>query len=209
MRYIPKVPVLRPCDLIESKVRSGGKNPNAPAVKPNFAVHGQRPYSENSFRDNIKRGGYNSGDPTAISPATENIGGSTPLRASAHNPHKGFQNPFKGPLPDVKVPGLHEQLRPAAEPVPGKARTPSIGRIVHFVLPAGGCFQNAGEHRAAIIVRVWGNDCVNLKVFTDSDVPNAGGRMVADGVDVWVSSVIFDPTGVAERSWHWPEDSET
>ena len=62
--------------LIESKVKSGGKNPDAPAVKPNFVVHGQRP---------------------------------------AASTRKGFQQPFKGPLPEVKVPGLHEQLRPIAK----------------------------------------------------------------------------------------------
>jgi hypothetical protein len=78
---------------------------------------------------------------------------------------------------------------------------PAIGRIVHFVLSEG---RGQGEHRPAIIVRVWdqhehgGVPLVNLQVFTDQ---------LNDGIDAgtaWRTSVPFD----AEKglgSWHWPE----
>jgi len=45
---------------------------------------------------------------------------------------------------------------------------PSIGRIVHYILPDG---PSKGEHRPAIIVRVWGEptevSSVQLQVFAD------------------------------------------
>lgn len=54
---------------------------------------------------------------------------------------------------------------------------PSIGRIVHFILPTG-------EHRPAIIVKVWDrapheSTPVNLQVFTDGEneaLPNVMHR---------------------------------
>ena len=71
---------------------------------------------------------------------------------------------------------------------------PSIGRIVHYVLPSPAKY--AGEHRPAIITRVWSDTCVNLHVFEDFD----------DGeLESLPTSVTFEALGKAERSWHWPE----
>ena len=73
---------------------------------------------------------------------------------------------------------------------------PFIGRIVHFVLPNG-------EHRPAIIVRVWDSasspeSYVNLQVFTDSDNDGLQNTM-------WRISVRQDVENMAPGTWHWPE----
>lgn len=62
---------------------------------------------------------------------------------------------------------------------------PSIGRIVHFV-------DAEGEHCAAIITRVWSDDCVNLIYFHDT------GSMP-------YTSSVQDETATKQCSWHWPE----
>lgn len=76
------------------------------------------------------------------------------------------------------------------------------GRIVHYVLPDG---YSAGQHRPAIVVRVWEpgggpmGTC-QLQVFTDG---NNDGPGYASGI-VWRTSVMYS----AERkpyTWHWPE----
>jgi hypothetical protein len=76
-----------------------------------------------------------------------------------------------------------------------KQQVPSIGRVVHFVLPEG---PHKGEHRPAIIVRVWSDEMVNLQVFTD------GQNDDADDVE-WVTSAHQDTSGQELRTWHWPE----
>jgi hypothetical protein len=72
------------------------------------------------------------------------------------------------------------------------------GRIVHFVLPDG---NHAGEHRAAMIVKVWNatTGYVNLQVFIDgsNDYPQATGPMWATSVEY---SDVHEP-----RTWHWIE----
>jgi hypothetical protein len=67
---------------------------------------------------------------------------------------------------------------------------PSIGRIVIFTFPEVQNFQNNNTNKApAIIVNVWSDKCVNLKVLTD-------------GVhDHWVTSVT---KGDGPREWNWP-----
>lgn len=84
-------------------------------------------------------------------------------------------------------------------------QVPSVGRVVHYVLPDG---RSAGEHRAAIIVRVWDpvpkpDSIVQLHVFIDgsNDYADADVRSST----LWVTSVEFDPTGQKPRTWHWPE----
>jgi hypothetical protein len=80
------------------------------------------------------------------------------------------------------------------------ALKPRIGRIVHFV-------QN-GVHYAAMIVKVWTDTCVNLRVF-----PNGSDKIVAGALDTndIAHSVNFSDTcdkcgsGPREWSWHWPE----
>lgn len=85
------------------------------------------------------------------------------------------------------------------EQVPSVGR-PSVGRIVHFVLNQG---RNVGEHRPAIIVRVWDamphpGSAVQLQVFTDQGNDDLPGTF-------WATSVTQDPTGTRPHSWHWPE----
>jgi len=91
--------------------------------------------------------------------------------------------------------------------------TPTIGRIVHYVLPEG---RSAGDHRPAVIVRVWGEDqvragtlpasalgTVQLQVFVD----DSNDGFEAETVAVWKTSVIHDETG-KPNTWHWPEREE-
>lgn len=80
-------------------------------------------------------------------------------------------------------------------------QTPSIGRTVHYVLPDG---PSVGQHRPAVIVRVWSDTCVQLQVFTDG---SNDGPDYAAGV-VWRTSVVKDDGAVEggrENYWHWPE----
>lgn len=81
---------------------------------------------------------------------------------------------------------------------------PSVGRIVHYVLPSG---PSMGEHRAAIITRIWGSgehaSSVQLTVFTDSNAEGTYNDQIPN--PLWATSVTEDPTGVRHGSWHWPE----
>jgi hypothetical protein len=84
------------------------------------------------------------------------------------------------------------------------------GRIVHFVMPNG-------EHRPAIVVRVWGSGpCegyANLQVFTDgsndaTELPTDESPLPYDQVKagmVWVTSVCPDDETKAPGTWHWIE----
>jgi len=92
---------------------------------------------------------------------------------------------------------------------------PTIGRIVHYVLANG-------EHRPAIIVRVWpgeyGNDEVkdgiNVQVFldggNDTDAALGMGYTTMDERErgtAWRTSVRYSGESVP-GSWHWPEREE-
>jgi hypothetical protein len=79
---------------------------------------------------------------------------------------------------------------------------PSIGRIVHYVLTAEDSPHHPGDHRPAIVVRVWSEDCVNLRVFCD------GGNDRPDGQDLWITSATLDASAAAGGTWHWPEREE-
>lgn len=72
------------------------------------------------------------------------------------------------------------------------------GRIVHYVLPDG---RNPGEHRPAIVVKVWpsSNGSANLMVFVDgtNDYADYSGA-------VWATSVPFSEEP-QPRTWHWIE----
>ena len=79
----------------------------------------------------------------------------------------------------------------------------AIGHIVHYVLPGG---RNRGEHRPAIVVKVWeeaAGEAVQLQVFTDSsnDFPTGPG---SNGV-LWAISVRHDEEQ-QQGTWHWPEE---
>jgi hypothetical protein len=82
----------------------------------------------------------------------------------------------------------------------------SIGRIVHFV-------TENGEHKAAMVVAVWGSECCNLQVFTDCN--NERGHYIVNDLArkglipevVWVTSVQYSEKP-NPRTWHWPEREE-
>ena len=92
---------------------------------------------------------------------------------------------------------------------------PSVGRIVHYVLPDGQC-------RAAIIVRVWDLRTVNLSVFGDGqndahmykvlapDLRGVDGELVVHRTSVSHDEAGVDPGGPPRGdshagTWHWPE----
>ena len=76
------------------------------------------------------------------------------------------------------------------------------GRIVHYVLNEG---FNIGQHRPAIVVRVWqtlpGENFMNgncqLQVFTDEMNDGLPGVLLK-------TSVLFNEAG-EPNSWHWIE----
>ncbi len=72
------------------------------------------------------------------------------------------------------------------------------GRMVHYVLPDG---PSAGQHRPAVVVRVWDSGFVNLLVFRDgyNDVEEPTANIV-----LWVTSVEYNEHGIG-RTWHWIE----
>ncbi|MDE3097338.1 MAG: hypothetical protein KGK07_15225 [Chloroflexota bacterium] len=91
---------------------------------------------------------------------------------------------------------------------------PTVGRIVHYVLPEHVSKRCAGMVRPAIVVRVWGDGIsdkpaapvadpdhgsVQLQVFTDC---SNDGDACAAGV-MWATSVHYDESG-APGTWHWP-----
>lgn len=81
---------------------------------------------------------------------------------------------------------------------------PSIGRIVHYVLPDES--PRKGEHRAALITGTHlGETDANLNVYFDQvdDVPHVKTFHVQGRV----ASAKYDETG-KPGTWHWPERSE-
>lgn len=79
--------------------------------------------------------------------------------------------------------------------------TPSIGRIVHYVLPSTS--RRAGEVRPAIIVRA-------LRPMIDPTDPGMCNlHVVLDGpndagTSEWAGSVLYS-AGREPDTWHWPE----
>lgn len=75
---------------------------------------------------------------------------------------------------------------------------PTIGRQVHFVL------EN-GEHRPATIVKVWSDECVNLRVLFDGTNDPA-----SETLNDWRTSVIQEIADMPSKvhHWHWPERVE-
>lgn len=70
---------------------------------------------------------------------------------------------------------------------------PSIGRIVHFVN------DPTQPPIAAIIVAVWTDTCVNLRIFQD------GSNTQPTQFSEWVTSSTYDEnTTPVARTWHWP-----
>jgi hypothetical protein len=74
------------------------------------------------------------------------------------------------------------------------------GRMVHYV-------TIKGDHRPAIIVKVWSKEtgCSNLQVFTDgyNDCQDRGEFEIPQNV-VWITSVSYSEKPKPGR-WHFPE----
>lgn len=73
----------------------------------------------------------------------------------------------------------------------------TVGRIVHFVIPGG-------EHRAAVVSRVWNNHTgvINCTVFTDTLNDPVSFHFGKE--TVLVTSVNYSDEGL-EGTWHWIE----
>lgn len=85
-----------------------------------------------------------------------------------------------------------------------KEPKPTIGRVVHYVLPNQS--PNVGEHRAATIARVDG-DLVRLTVnkAAADDFQGAEADIVhGKGATVLLADVRHDEEK-APGTWHWPE----
>lgn len=65
---------------------------------------------------------------------------------------------------------------------------PSVGRIVHYYPSENEphLFAEVGEPVAAIITRVWTDECVNLQLFTNSGrTPHLTSRCRGEGDGEW------------------------
>ena len=78
----------------------------------------------------------------------------------------------------------------------------ALGSVVHYVLPAG---PTQGEHRPAIVVRVWDAQAglVDLQVFLDG---SNDGRPYTQGTE-WAVSVPYSEQKEG-RTWHFVEAEE-
>jgi len=76
-----------------------------------------------------------------------------------------------------------------------------VGAEVFYVLPNES--GSTGQRRPAVVVRDWGNDLVNLQVFTDNLNDFATPDPGSDGI-LWVTSVHYAP-GYTKTpgTWHW------
>jgi hypothetical protein len=74
---------------------------------------------------------------------------------------------------------------------------PTVGRIVCYTLEDG---PNAGKVRPAVIVKVWSDTCVNLRVFLDGTNDSPDGWSL---FNEWKTSVLEGQPGENFR-WFWP-----
>lgn len=79
------------------------------------------------------------------------------------------------------------------------------GRMVHYVLPEEELCRSAGEHRPAIIVKVWGKESgvINLQVLTDASNDYDKGHAGASGM-FWATSIQYSEDPLP-NTWHWME----
>jgi hypothetical protein len=73
---------------------------------------------------------------------------------------------------------------------------PTVGRIIHFKASAEAPCQ------AAIVVKVWSPEVVNLQVFRDGTNDSRHDGHGADPT-FWATSAQFKPSD--QQGWHWPE----
>ncbi len=90
--------------------------------------------------------------------------------------------------------------------------TPTIGRIVHYVLSTHDPVfpHKVGLHRTAVVVNTWpGSSAIQLHVLLDGRNDSDDGKLV-----MWKARVSPDPTMEIDPlpsvcgTWHWPERSE-
>lgn len=83
------------------------------------------------------------------------------------------------------------------------------GRMVHYVLSLDREYipvHKHGEHRPAVVVKVWRDsqgypqDTVQLQVFVDGENDGFSNIQAA----MWKTSVPYDPEG-KPGTWHWIE----
>lgn len=77
----------------------------------------------------------------------------------------------------------------------------SVGRIVHFTATKDSPCQ------AAVIVKAWSDDMVNLVVFRDGSNDRSDGLLVQEPAQTqaWVTSVAQGEGTESSRGWHEPE----
>jgi hypothetical protein len=82
---------------------------------------------------------------------------------------------------------------------PAEPELPTLGRVVHFVLPDG---KHKGSHRLAFITNEPMSLVVNLLVVadTDDDFPDYPPTNTCR-----CRCVSYDGPGRRSGSWHWPE----
>jgi hypothetical protein len=78
--------------------------------------------------------------------------------------------------------------------------TPTIGRIVHYVMTD----EAAGKIRPAIVVAVVDATTLNLQVFSDGE--NDGGNHRGN---VRHRTLVAHDAAGAPGTWHWPEHVAT
>jgi hypothetical protein len=99
---------------------------------------------------------------------------------------------------------MHPDEEKIEEVVPDNIPGLIEGRIVHYVLQSG---RNTGEHRPAIIVKVWNANraygMVNMQVFTDGTNDYLHTDPWSSGI-AWATSVHYSETK-EPGTWHWIE----
>lgn len=96
-----------------------------------------------------------------------------------------------------------DHLAPVA--AEGAEPKPTVGRIVHYVVPTG---PNAGAHRPALVIVPTAGTVqdtepgfVDLVAFLHPD-----DNRRTNGIPMlWPTRVPYDATGEERGSWHWPE----
>jgi hypothetical protein len=90
----------------------------------------------------------------------------------------------RDPAPGYVPPEPEQKPAPKNEPPSPANGKPSIGRIVHYIIPDG-------QHRPAVIVTT-GKDGETLRVLT----------LLADAI---ASEEVTASQGEEAGNWHWPE----
>lgn len=90
--------------------------------------------------------------------------------------------------------------KPAEPTAQASFPAPTVGRIVHYVLPTG---PQRGAHRAAMVSDVSESGLVSLHVFKLGQ-RDTGNPAFTPRVDL-IDDVKHDEDGMYPGTWHWPE----